>query len=249
MLVMDGSPSEGLIVHEATHQYLHGILANNEFREAWLDEGFTSYITNRYLEQKGIIDVWTGSLNAARQRERTGPTQPVALASADFVDYATYGAMSYTKAELIFRMLEWMIGSDRMDQVLRTLYARNALTRVDQADLRAAVNSVTGENLDWFFNQWIHTTATLDYAIAEATSLQLPDGRWSTNVTVTREGPAWMPVDLQVGETTVRLRSRERTQTARVTTGTRPSEVVLDPRSFLLEVDVENNRATVAAGR
>jgi hypothetical protein len=58
-----------------------------------------------------------------------------------------------------------------------------------------------------------------------------------------------MPVDLQVGETTVRLRSRERTQTARVTTCTRPSEVVLDPRSFLLEVDVENNRATVAAAR
>lgn len=245
MLVMNGSPSEGLIMHEAVHQYLHGILANNEFREAWLDEGFTSYLTNRYFEQLGRSDVWTRSLQAARERERLGRTEPIGLAAAEFRDFATYQAMSYTKAELVFRMLEWLIGKERMDAVLRTLFERHALQHVDEQDLRRAVTDVTGDNLDWFFEQWIHTTNTLDYSVAAAASRQLADGRWATTVEVLRSGEAWMPVLLQVGSTLIRLESREPRQIVEVMTEERPDEVVLDPGDMLLDLDPSNNRRTV----
>lgn len=241
MLIMTGSPSEGLIVHETAHQYLHGMLANNEFREGWLDEGFASYITNRYFQEQGQTGVWEAPLNAARQRERFGATQPIALPGAEFRDEATYGAMTYTKPELVFRMLEWLIGDEAMRTVLRTYFDQNALQHVDELDLRRAVDEVTGENYDWFFDQWIHGTATLDYQIEGATTVQRADGGWLTRVEVSREGDAWMPVTLQVGSASLRLDSREALQVVEVATDERPVEARLDPEDVLLDVEPANN--------
>jgi hypothetical protein len=243
MLVMNGSPSEGLIVHEAAHQYLHGILANNEFRDGWLDEGFTSYLTDWYFELQGEPDVWEPTMRAVLQWEQAGRTQQIALPGPEFVDMNTYSVMTYAKAALVFRMLHWMIGDDQFRLVLREFYDRHALSHVDEMDLRRVVNDVTGEDLDWFFRQWLHTTAQLDYRIDAATTARRPDGRWATQVVVHRAGDAWMPVDLRVGDTTVRLASRDREQMVEVVTDTQPREVVLDPERILIDVDPRSNRA------
>ena len=53
MMIMDGSADQGLIVHELGHNYTMGILANNEWREGWLDEGFTSFQTTWFWEAMG----------------------------------------------------------------------------------------------------------------------------------------------------------------------------------------------------
>jgi hypothetical protein len=245
MLIMDGSASEGLIVHEILHQYAHAILANNEWRDGWLDEGLTSFLTSWYWETRGQQGVWDRSLEAVRQRERQGLTEPIALAGADFSDFQMYQVMTYTKASLVFRMLREMIGAETMVRVLRRYYAENRLSHVHEEDLRRAVRDVTGENHDWFFEQWLHTTATLDYGITDARTRRQPDGSWRTRVEVVRMGDAWMPVELQVGGETVTLRSRDRRQVAEIVTRSRPADAVLDPRSVLLDIDPTNNRARV----
>jgi hypothetical protein len=241
MLVMNGSPSQGLILHEVAHNFVHGVLANNEWAEGWLDEGFASFLTNWALAEAGEQVNWSGALNSIRALERAGTTQPIAMASADFRDFNTYNAMTYTKPSLVFRMLHWLVGDDVFRAALRRYYADNRLQHVTEADLRRAVNAVSAENLDWFFDQWIHTTHTLDYRIGELGTWQSDDGSWIARVEVIREGEAYMPVDLRVGDQTLRLTSREPRQLVFVRTTARPDRATLDPDNMLLDLDPTNN--------
>jgi hypothetical protein len=245
MLIMDGSASEGLIVHEILHQYAHAILANNEWRDGWLDEGLTSFATNWYFEAQGQQGVWDRTMQAARERDRRGLIQPIVTTGADFADFGMYQAMVYTRASVVFRMLREMVGEDVMVRILRTYYEQNRLSHVDEHDFRRAVNRVTGQSFDWFFDQWLHTAARLDYAVSDVRTQRTPDGRWRTRVEVTRSGDAWMPVQLSVGDQVVTLESRERRQVVEVVTDGRPAEAVLDPRDVLLDMDPANNRRAV----
>ncbi len=244
MMIMDGSASEGLIVHETGHQWVHGIFGNNEWREGWLDEGFDSFLTNWYFEEQGApADLWDRALEGIRRMEREGRTQPIALESAEFRDPQTYSAMTYTKPSLVFRMLRDLVGVDVFRQALHTLYERKALQHVTEADLRRAFNDASGLNLDWFFDQWIHTTATLDYRIADAQAWQVGT-EWVVRIEVAREGEAFMPVDLQVGGETRRLYRRDPRQVEFFRLPARPDEAVLDPGNVLLDLDPANNRVS-----
>ena len=246
MLIMNQSVSQGIIVHEVAHQWLHGILANNEWREAWLDEGLVAFLTNWFWEQQGITRFWDGDLASIVALEQAGGTQPIATPAADFRDYPTYAAMSATKPALVFRMLRELIGEPAFRQVLRTYAERHRFQHVSGADLERVVNEVGGRDLTWFFDQWIRNTATLDYAVQDARTERLPDGRWRTRVTVTRAGEAWMPVVLQVGDTTQVLESREREQQVEVMTRSKPAEATLDPRNVLIDIIPSNNRRIVS---
>ncbi|MDQ3556666.1 MAG: M1 family metallopeptidase, partial [Gemmatimonadota bacterium] len=244
MMIMDYTDSEGLIVHEVTHQWLHGILANNEWRDGWLDEGFTSFVTNWYWEEHGQPDVWDRTIEAVAARERAGRTEPIATPGPGFSDFPTYSAMTYSKASLVFRMLRDLLGEDAFRRGLRLYSERHRFQHVDEADLRSAMEEAGGQDLGWFFRQWLHTTDTLDYGIGDLRVERAPGG-WRTEVEVLRLGKAWMPVTLQVGDATRRLAGREQRQVVSVTTRTRPSEAVLDPRGVLLDLDPTNQRKAI----
>jgi aminopeptidase N len=254
MLIMDGSASEGLIVHEMTHQYAHGILANNEWKEAWLDEGVTSFIDGWYAEEHGSADVWD------RFMERTGRSEPAPMAianpSEDFPNYSVYGYLSYTKPQAVLYMLRELLGKETMRQVLKTYYDRYAFRHVNEAALRSVASEVARRDLGWFFDQWLHTTATLDWSVEEARTIRASsgdegDGDWRTEVTLRREGEAWMPVTLRLrgdGSTRdVRVESRDRRVTVEVPTPWKPSSAELDPERAILDVDRSNDRAEVRA--
>ena len=247
MLIMDGSAAERLIVHEVAHNYVMGVLANNEWRQGWLDEGFAQFLTNWYSERRGLDEktVWADAMESIRSMERAGRTQPIALPSAAFRDFGTYTAMTYTKPSLIYRMLRHMLGEETFRRGLRLYYERSGLRHVREEDLRAALEEAAGRDLRWFFLQWIHTTATLDYSVTAARTRELADGMWETTVDVTREGEAFMPVTLKVGEEIRRLESRAPTQTVTVRTATRPAQVVLDPDNVLIDIQPQNNRMDV----
>lgn len=246
MLVMNGSPSEGLILHEVAHNYVHGILANNEWAEGWLDEGFASFLTNWYFEEKGqdAAALWEGAMRSVIALERAGATQPIGTAAADFRDFQTYNAMTYTKPSLVFRMLRDLMGEQRFREGLRRYYEDNRLRHVTEADLRRAMSAAYGENLDWFFDQWIHSTAQLDYAIEGTRAARNPDGSWTAEVEVVRRGEVWMPVRLEVGGEVRLLDSREPRQVVTFRLAQRPERARLDPDGILLDIDPANNVRT-----
>lgn len=245
MMVMDGDAGFGLILHEVGHQWLHGILANNEFKEGWLDEGFTSFTNSWYAEESQGPGVWQSAWRSIIALEQAGSTQPIATPARDFIDFNTYNAMTYTKPALVLRMLRDHVGEAATRTALRDYFNRHKFRHVTESDLRTAFERAHGWSLDWFFQQWLHTTGTLDYSIGAVEPLQLSDGSWRTRVEVNRAGANWMPVVLKVGETTRKLESGERAQVVWIDTRTRPAEVVLDPLQTLIDVNPANNRKSL----
>jgi aminopeptidase N len=138
-------------------------------------------------------------------------------------------------------MLHWLMGDDAFRIALRDYYADNHLQHVTESDFRAAVNAASADDLDWFFEQWIHTTGTLDYSIGELSARQADDGRRIAQVEVVRDGENWMPVDLRVGDTVQRLTSRDRRQTVTIAVSGPPTVAVIDPDNVLLDVNPANN--------
>lgn len=245
MMVMDGSAGQGLIMHEVAHNYVHGILANNEWREGWLDEGFASFLASWFNEERGIdpLRLWAGAMDGVRRLEASGMSQPVALPSADMRP-ELYGALTYTKPSVLYRMLRDLVGETAFRRGLRLYYDRHKLQHVTESDFRSAIEAASGRDLGWFFEQWIHTTRTLDYQLGRVTTREAGGG-WETTVEVVRAGEIWMPVRLRVGDVERVLESRDRQQVVTVVTSARPTEVLLDPEQVLIDIDIANNRKAV----
>ena len=119
-------------------------------------------------------------------------------------------------------------------------YDRHVLTHVRAVDFFDTFDDVSGEDLDWFWQQWFYETDRLDYGIGDV-NVEQAGGEYVTSVEVLRLGDAWMPVTLQVGAETVALDSRERRQVVEVRSAERPTEAVVDPEFRLLDMDRSNN--------
>lgn len=245
MLVMNGGSSQGLVMHEVAHQYAHGIFASNEWRDAWLDEGFASFLSSWFVEQHGNDGVWRSSLEQATRTPQELLATPVATPAADFPTFPAYNAMSYGKGSIVFYMLRELIGEEAFRRGLRTYYERHRLSHVTEHDLRRSLEAAAGTDLGWFFEQWLHRTAALDFAVDSVTAERGRDGRWRVRFAVTREGDAWMPVTVRVGAETRRLEGREPRQVVEIVTTDQPAEVVVDPDYQVLETDKNNNRKAV----
>ncbi len=250
MMVMNGSASQGLITHEVGHIYAHGMLANNEWRDAWLDEGLVTFVTSWYSEEvDGAEGIWERTLARVATFEDGASPQPVATPSADFLSPRSYSTYSYTKGAVVFHMLRELMGWDDFRRFTQLYFRDNRFEHVTEYDLQLAAETIYGSDLSWFFHQWLHTTGRLDYELQSAVARHLDDGRWETEVTVARRGSIWMPVKLRVGDAEVTLASKEPVQRMTVVTADRPGEAVLDPGFALLEMDRENNRLPVSEGR
>ncbi|NIP59335.1 MAG: hypothetical protein GWM92_13495 [Gemmatimonadetes bacterium] len=246
MVVMDGGPGQGLITHELAHQYAMGIFGSNEWKDAYLDEGMASFLTNWFVEEVGEANLWPRVVRRVEEAEAQGALPvPVATPSHEMPDYGTYGMLAYAKPSVVYRMLRELVGEEAMREGLALYYERKAFQHVVEDDLRRAIEDASGMELGWFFRQWLHTTATLDYAATEVRQVREEDGRWRTTVTVTRDGEAWMPVAVEIGPERVTLESRERSRDMAVVTTVRPAEVVVDPDVVLIDVDRSNNRVVV----
>ncbi len=245
MMVMDGSAGLGLIVHEVGHNYTMGILANNEWREAFLDEGFTSFQTSWFFETHGGRSQYPAVEADVLLLDLDRWSEPVSMASERFRDFFTYNQMVYDKAQLFYEQLRYVVGDETMRRILRTYYARWKLKHVDEASFREVAEEVSGRDLKWLFGQWLHATPLIDYSLKRVQRTRQADGRWLTAVTIERKGDGWMPVEIgeRRGDTIyARATGQPATEVVEFTTARRPGRLVLDPRVRAHDYNMLNNR-------
>ncbi len=242
MMVIDGSAGLGLILHEVGHNYTMGVLANNEWREGFLDEGFTSFQTAWFFEAHGAGSAYPGLEANMLFMDLDRWSEPVSMVSERYRDFPTYNAMIYSKAQLFYEQLRYVVGDDAMRRILRTYYARWQLKHVDEAKFRAVCEEVSRQDLGWLFGQWLHGTVLIDYRLDKVQRSRLPDGRWRTIVTIRRLGDGWMPVEIGDRDTIyARATGQPETERVEFTSARRPGRLRLDPRTRAHDWNALNN--------
>ena len=179
---------EGVTVHEAGHQFWYGIVANNEFEHAWLDEGFNQFSDARALAESfgpdhysrryfgGFIPWVFRSIPLSRlDSEGLDGYRRAAEADAPATPTwqywpATAGAITYLKTALWLHTLERMIGWDTLQRAMSTHFARSAFRHPRPEDFFAVANEVSGRDLTWFFDQVYRSSNVFDYGVDRLTS-------------------------------------------------------------------------------
>ena len=174
-------------VHEFGHNYWMGLVASNEFEEAWMDEGINSYGTAKVMEDEGIhvnlADVlgqpergWFGPLvttglsyweMAHREAGRLRYDSPIVREAWKYRNHSDYGANSYPRPQLALRQLELTLGSETFAKVMRTYVERWAFKHPATADFFAVAREVSGRDLSGFERDFFHGTEGLDLAVAD----------------------------------------------------------------------------------
>ncbi|MCS7082809.1 MAG: M1 family metallopeptidase [Bacteroidetes bacterium] len=187
----------GVTVHEIVHNWFYGLLANNESREAWLDEGFTSWATQEGIAYVlGLKPDHTGSYVAYLRTALSGLEEPMALHSDHFATHQAYTTAAYAKGAVIVEQLRSVIGPEAHAQLMRRYYEAWRFRHPTARDFARLAERVSGMELDWYFMQWLYTTRKLDYAVEHMRRRPLPDGRWAVEVRLRNRDLALAPVDL-----------------------------------------------------
>jgi aminopeptidase N len=155
-----GYELERVVVHEIGHQFWYGLVASNEFEEAWLDEGFTSYAED--LVMAHIYDVQPNHLIEAALM-----TDPASLNTYSwlFRDHTHYAENVYTRAKLVLLGIERTIGQAQMKKVLQVYYQRWVFKHPSAQDFKAVLEEVTARDWSSYFEQFIEGGQMTDYAI------------------------------------------------------------------------------------
>src|SRR5438552_1922642 len=243
MVVMDASAGQGLILHEVGHNCTMGMLANNEWREAFLDEGFTDFQTGWFAEAHGRGSPYPELEARVLFLDLERWSEPVSMVSERYRDFETYGQMVYGKAQLFYEQLRYVVGDAAMRRILWTYYARWKLKHVDESAFRAVCEEVSKQDLGWLFGQWLHATPLIDYRLRRVERRRLADGQWLTAVTIERRGDGWMPVEIGDRDTIyARATGQPEVERVEFTSAREPARLMLDPRGRAHDYDMLNNR-------
>jgi Peptidase family M1 domain len=266
MMVMNGSASQGLILHEFGHVFTYGILGNNEWRSGWLDEGLTDYQTDwaqnlsrpeqasrppipPLLPEGYRVNALTiphyDSLGIAMWKmDLLGQAQAIGTPAYDFRDFGVYNEMIYDRAKLMYSQLRDVLGDSAFKAFFHDYYTRWALKHVDERAIRGSAERASYQNLGWFFDQWIRGTGIMDYAIGPV-HVNTDGAKFETIARVKRQGELRHPMPVGVhtasGWTFARAEALADEQDVRIVTSERPDSVVLDPKHLTWDWDWRNN--------
>lgn len=155
-----GFDLERTVVHEIGHQYWYGMVASNEFEEAWLDEGFTSYAEDKVMES-------AYGLEANLRVEASYMTDPAPLKQQSWAygSHDQYAENVYMRAKLVLIGIENQVGSRTMQKILRTYFQKYKFKHPSTADFQRVVEQVTKTKWHDYFRLYVYDNQMADFSV------------------------------------------------------------------------------------
>ena len=256
----------GTLVHEVAHAWFQFIIANNELKHEWMDEGFATYIEYSAVDALLNLDnpnPWESTYNTYINYANSGYEQPETTHADHYYLNRSYSVASYYKGCVFLAQLGYIIGEENLDNTLKSYFKKWAFKHPKPLDFIRVAEKISGMELDWYLMDWTQTTNTIDYGIKNVETI---DGQ-STKVTLERIGMMPMPLDIEVEfidgtkqQFYIPLRAMFG---AKTTTATKLKDwawayptyefiidkakpfiksVAIDPKGFMADVDKSNNK-------
>ncbi|SDE74625.1 Peptidase family M1 [Mucilaginibacter pineti] len=226
---------EELMAHEIAHQWFGDAASEKSFAHLWLSEGFATYMTHLYLENKYGPDTLKKRLTAEREKvigfekERFTPV-------VDTVVKGQYmqllNANSYQKGGWALHMLRRKLGDALFWKGVSNYYAKYNGGNANTDDLRRIMEQTSGQDLKVFFKQWLRTAGHPDLGI----SWTYDAAKAVVNVTVDQKQTGLYDLTLQIAidGQLHNISIKNKTTTVLLPSKTKPESVVIDPDVNLL---------------
>lgn len=186
----------GVTAHELAHSWFQQVLATNESKHEWMDEGMTTYISslaeNEILE-KGedfpLSRAYQGYIALANSEAQ----QPLTSQADRWKFNQAYGISAYSKGALFLSQLDYLIGGDLFAETLKRYFDEWKFKHPTPNDFKRVAEKVSGAELDWYLIDWTQTINTIDYGIKNASQ----EGDL-LNVELERIGMMPMPIEVEI---------------------------------------------------
>ena len=189
----------GVIAHEMGHSWFQHVLASNESKHPWMDEGFTSFIEDlglNELAETKTENPFAGATKSYILLVNSGKEQPLSTHGDRYDENRSYSIASYSKGEVFLSQLQYLIGKENIMKTLIRYFDDFKFKHPTPNDIKRTAERVSGANLDWYLTDWTETLNTIDYGIKNVESAT--DGVTKTGISLERIGRTPMPIDLLV---------------------------------------------------
>jgi hypothetical protein len=179
-------------IHEGLHSWFQGLIGTNESKYPWMDEGFTTfaqYKTLDYLYEKNTLNPLSRSYIGYIRLANTDRQEPLTTHADFYKSNGVYGSNAYSKGSVFIMQLGYIIGEDALMKGMKQYYYTWRFKHPTPQDLKKIMEQVSGIELDWYFEQFIGTTNTIDYSIDKV------EGH---TIQISRIGDMPMPLDVVV---------------------------------------------------
>jgi hypothetical protein len=191
-----------VIAHEVGHNWFFGMVGNNETYRSGLDEGFTQFLTalslkkisnqdhyNNHVDKGVVYNRYLG--HAANENNATLNIHADHYNSADRHG-GGYSQVYFKTATMLYN-LEYVLGDELFSSAMKNYFSQWQYCHPYWEDFRTSVIRYTKVDLNWFFDQWIESTATIDYKVG-----RIKQSDEGTTISIQRKTTMQMPLDVLV---------------------------------------------------
>lgn len=185
------SSLKGVVRHEMAHSWFQFVLASNESRHPWMDEGFTSYINVQADQELDYVKdfPYDRTYQTYNYLVKSGKNEALTTHGDRYHTNMAYGINSYYKGLIYLSQLEYIIGKENVSKTLKKFYADFKMKHPTPNDITRTAEKVSGVQLGWYLNEWTKTMHNIDYGVRSVSEKE---------ITLERIGEMPMPIDLKV---------------------------------------------------